>query len=219
MSSESTNHLFFRPLTRREAYSRLSETEYYPYAYYRANFHHEIAEDCAERCVYCDAHEAEVGGREAMQIDHFRPHSRSEFEHLKDVPTNFHHSCARCNNWKRAKWPSQNPQTSHDGSVGFIDPFNDDRRIYFEVQHDGELRALHPVGSYLIKLLALNRPYLRLLRLRRILRAHLKEFADSRFPEWEAAASGKGKMTRQELATDLLKVKNLMEVAWPEHEK
>lgn len=74
-----------------------------------------------------------------MQIDHFRPHSRSEFEHLKDDPSNFHHSCARCNNWKRAKWPSTVPGSSHDGMVGFVDPFNDDRRLYFEVLPDGEL--------------------------------------------------------------------------------
>jgi hypothetical protein len=194
-----------------------SETEYHPYAHFRQHYHHEIAEDCAERCVYCDSHEDEVGGREATQIDHFRPHSRPEFEHLKDVPTNFHHSCARCNNWKRAKWPSKIPDAPHDGWIGFIDPFNDDRRNYFEVQPDGELRALHPVGNYLIRLFALNRPFLCLQRLRRILRAQLKDFAEVRLREWEAAAEGKGTMTRKELAADVIKLKHLWELASPEY--
>ncbi len=216
MISQPTKPEFFRQLVRRSSYSRPSETEYYAYAHYRANYQHEIAEDCAQRCVYCDSHENEVGGREAMQIDHFRPHSRQEFEHLKDVPTNFLHSCARCNNWKRAKWPSPNPDASHDGRVGFIDPFNDDRRIYFEVQPDGELRAIHPVGTYLIKLLALNRPYLRLLRLKRILRAQLIDFANSRMQTWEAAAKGEGTLTREQLAADLLTYRRLSELASPD---
>lgn len=194
-----------------------SASEYYSYDHFRQHYHHEIAEDCAERCVYCDSHEDEVGGREATQIDHFRPHSLPEFEHLKDVPTNFHHSCARCNNWKRAKWPSKNPDAPHDGRVGFIDPFNDDRRHYFEVQSDGELRAIHPVGDYLIKLFALNRPFLRLQRLRRILRAQIKDLANSRLPEWEAAARGEGTMTREEVAADLLKVTRLWEIAAPNY--
>lgn len=184
-------------------------TEYYPYAHYRANYHHEIAEDCAERCVYCDAHECEVGGREAMQIDHFRPHSRPEFEHLKDVPTNFHHSCARCNNWKRAKWPSTDQNNCHDGIAGFIDPFADDRRLYFEILPDGEVRGLNSVANYLIRLFALNRPYLRLRRLRRILRAQLETYRREREPEWEAAARGERPLTYEQLAADFLEYRRL----------
>ena len=209
MSSEPINPQFFRRLTRRVAYSQRSETEYHPYAHYRANYHHEIAEDCAERCVYCDSHEGEVGGREAMQIDHFRPHSRPEFEHLKDAPTNFHHSCARCNNWKRAKWPSADANHCHDGITGFIDPFADDRRLYFEILSDGGLRGLNPVGRYLIRLFALNRPFLRLLRLRRILRAKLENFCREREAEWNAAKRGEGTLTREQLASDIAEIRRL----------
>jgi hypothetical protein len=215
VSHQTTQPLFFRLLVRRDKYSRPSDVEHYAYAYYRANYHHEIAEDCADRCVYCDAHEDDVGGREAMQIDHFRPHGLPAFEHLKDVPENFHHSCARCNNWKRAKWPSTDPTASHDGLVGFIDPFADDRSLYFEVLHDGELRALHPVGNYLIKLLALNRPFLRLLRLRRLLRAQLEDFAQSRLDEWEAAARGEGTITREQIAKEVLKINQMWRLCSP----
>lgn len=215
MSFDPLNPQFFRKLVRRTAYSRPSDTEFYAYTYFRKRYHHEIAEDCVERCVYCDAHEDEVGGREAMQIDHFRPHGLAEFEHLKDVPTNFHHSCARCNNWKRARWLSSDPSATHDGTVGFIDPFNDDRRLYFEVLPDGELRALHPVGRYLIRLLALNRPFLRLLRLRRILRAKLEEFTRTRLPIWEAAARGEGSVSREELAAETVELNRLWLLSSP----
>ena len=209
MSSEPIRPQFFRRLTRRIAYSQRSKSDYHPYAYYRAHYHHEIAEDCANRCVYCDEHEGEIGGREAMQIDHFRPHSRPEFGHLKDVPSNFHHSCARCNNWKRAKWPSTDPNNSHDGSAGFIDPFADDRKLYFQILSDGEVRGLNPVGNYLIRLFALNRPYLRLLRLRRILRAQLETYRREREPEWEAAIRGEGTMTIQHLASEFAEFRRL----------
>jgi hypothetical protein len=144
-----------------------------------------------------------------MQIDHFRPHSRPEFKHLKDVPTNFHHSCARCNNWKRAKWPSTDPANSHDGSTGFIDPFADNRMLYFEILPDGEVRGLNKVGRYLVRLFALNRPFLRLLRLRRILRAELETFRRDREPEWEAAARGERPLTYGQLAAEFAEYRRL----------
>ena len=213
MSSQPIQPQFFRPLTRREAYSRPSATEFYPYVYFRAHYLHEIAEDCAERCVYCDAHESEVGGREAMQIDHFRPHSRPEFKHLENVPTNFHHSCTRCNNWKRAKWPSTDPNKCHDGRAGFVDPFADDRRLYFEVLPDGEVRGLNQVGRYLIRLFSLNRPFLRLLRLRRILRAQLEDYRRAREPEWDAAVRGEGSLTREQLAAEFNEFRRLCDIS------
>lgn len=216
MEHKAIEPQFFRRITRRTTYSQISETEFHPYAHFRKHYHHEIAEDCAERCVYCDSHESEMGGREAMQIDHFRPHSRPEFENLKDNPTNFHHSCARCNNWKRAKWPSSDPDASHDGSVGFIDPFNDNRQLYFEVLSNGELRGLNPVGIYLIRLFALNRPFLRLLRLRRILCAQLENYCRERLPEWEAAQRGEGTLTLEELAKEFAEYRRLYQLCSPE---
>lgn len=144
-----------------------------------------------------------------MQIDHFRPHSRPEFEHLKDVPTNFHHSCARCNNWKRAKWPTSDPNNCHDGRTGFVDPFTDDRKLYFEILPDGKVNGLNPVGNYLIRLFALNRPYLRLLRLRRILRAQLETYIQDRQSDWDAAIRGEGTLTIQQLASEFAEFRRL----------
>ena len=76
--------LFFPALTRREAYSVKANGEFYTYSHYRS----EIAVDCQHRCVYCDSKADEVGGTEAMQLDHFRPESLPEFEHLVNDPRN-----------------------------------------------------------------------------------------------------------------------------------
>ncbi len=169
------------------------------------------------RCVYCDVHENDVGGREAMQIDHFRPHSRPEFKHLKNDPKNFHHSCVQCNNTKRANWPSSNPNASHDGAVGFVDPFNDNRLVYFDVSPDGELCARHPVGTYLICLFKLNRPFLSQLRKRHIYRAQLESLYQARKPEWEAAAQGKGTLTLEALAKEVGEFERLVQLVLPDY--
>ena len=153
---------FFPLLKRRGSYSSKPDGGgFFAYRHFRKHFQHEIAEDCVCRCVYCDSHENEMGGREQMEIDHFRPYTRKGFEHLENNPCNFHHSCGRCNRLKSAKWPSTNPNQSHDGVVGFVDPFAEDRREYFSVESDGELKPLRPPSQYLIRVLALNRPHLK----------------------------------------------------------
>jgi hypothetical protein len=195
---------FFAPLKRRAKYSlkQAQGTEtFYSYEYYRDHFRGEIAEDCACRCVYCDSHEMEVGGRESMELDHFRPWSRAEFKHLKDNPANFHHACGRCNRLKGAKWPSTHKTEPHDGKVGFIDPFVDDRRRYFRVNADGSLTCQQHPATYLVKLLQLDRPLLKLLRVRRILRQEVAAYIEKVLPEFEAAATGGGTLSRDQLAS------------------
>lgn len=159
---------FFCQLSRRNKYSMRGDGSMYSYRYYRENFQHEIAEDCNMRCVYCDCHESVMGGRDAMQIDHFRPYSIPRFEALENNPNNFHHACGRCNLLKNHHWPSTQQDFSHDGSVGFIDPFLELRAEFFCVKDDGTLEPIKPPAHYLIKLLALNRPHLKLLRRRRL---------------------------------------------------
>lgn len=205
----ATSSEFFPSLKRRAQYTTKPNGEFYAYRYYREHFHHEIAESCVCRCVYCDSHEAEMGGREQMQIDHFRPYTRACFEHLEDEPENFHHACVRCNSLKSDKWPSTHPTAPHDGTVGFVDPFADDRRRYFKVEDDGELVPLQHPAEYLIRVLALNRRHLKLLRLRRILHAQLQAYVAENSPRWEKAARGEGGMTQQELGQALMECKRL----------
>jgi hypothetical protein len=158
--------LFFPVLTRRDAYSVKSDGTSYVYSHYRS----EIAEDCQHRCVYCDARADEVGGAEAMQLDHFRPESFPEFEHLVNDPRNIHYACGRCNLWKSNFWPARGSTGTHNGSEGFVDPFSHDRRAYFEVLPDGRIQPLQPPAKYLIRLLRLDREYMRKLREMRILK-------------------------------------------------
>lgn len=174
----SSNSTFFGVLTRRARYQKHSVSgEHLAYAEYREV----TAEDCKNRCVYCDSHEDTIGGREAMQLDHFRPWNKgfgSEkerlFKHLKDDPTNLVHSCAVCNRFKAARWPTEDPSSPHDNEKGWVDPFAEKRSDYLVVDANGEVTPGKPLGVYLIKTLRLNRPLLQRQRELRNLIAHLE---------------------------------------------
>jgi hypothetical protein len=213
MASPVVDPPFFGVLVRRAKYACLANGGNYAYAYFRAHHQHEIAEDCLLRCVYCDCHENEAGGRESMELDHFRPWSRPGFEHLKDEPRNLHHACGRCNRLKSNKWPSTDAVASHDGTVGFIDPFHEPRHIYFEVAPDGELIALRLPATYLIRLLALNRPLLKLLRRRRIYEAELNRYEAANLARWEAAAAGQSDASAQEIAREFAEYRRLRQLS------
>jgi hypothetical protein len=66
--------------------------------------------------------------------------------------------------------PSRGSEGTHNGSEGFVDPFIEDRRVYFRIASDGSIRALQPPASYMIRLLRLDREFLRKLRQLRILK-------------------------------------------------
>ncbi len=131
---------------------------------YRA-YRQEIREDCLGRCVYCDAHENEIGGREVMTLDHFRP--REHYKWLVNAPNNLVWCCTKCNELKGSKWPALGTSDTVSGNDGFIDPFAEDRNNYFEVKIDGRLEPLKVPAQYLIRLLSLNRSGLQLIRRRR----------------------------------------------------
>jgi hypothetical protein len=177
---------FFGPLVRRASYETRAGGGHYDYTHYRAA----IAEDCKFRCVYCDLHEDKIGGREAMEMDHFRPWQKTfgaanerRFEHLRNEPTNLVHSCGVCNGYKRAFWPSEDPEVNYDNEKGWIEPFDECRADFFNVEQDGTLVARKAPGSYTIKKLRLDRPLLKRLREKEILRDQLE--TELR-PKWEA---------------------------------
>lgn len=154
----------FRSFKRRAEYERREDGRYYPYRHYSGA----IAEDCECRCGYCDTHEAGLGGREAMSIDHFRPWQKTfgekeerKFEHLRDDPENLVHACRVCNGFKWAHWPTEDPDLAFDHEKGWIDPFTADRGKFFAVEEDGTLVALQAPGQYQIGKLRLNRPVLK----------------------------------------------------------
>jgi hypothetical protein len=160
--------MFFPTLTRRGAYSVKADGGFYIYSHYKT----EISEDCQHRCVYCDATADEVGGHEAMQLDHFRPESFPEFENLINDPRNLHYACGRCNLWKSDWWPARGSNATHNGTEGFVDPFIENRQGYFQVDGDGYIHPLRAPAGYMIRLLRLDREFLRKLRELRILKQH-----------------------------------------------
>ncbi len=120
--------------------------------------------------LYCDAITDEVGGHEAMQLDHFRPESFPEFEHLINDPRNLHYACGRCNLWKSDWWPARGSDATHNGTEGFIDPFIENRQSYFQINPDGSIHPLRAPAGYMIRLLRLDREFLRKTRELRVLR-------------------------------------------------
>ncbi|WP_081015326.1 MULTISPECIES: HNH endonuclease [Pseudomonas] len=146
--------MFYPTLTRRTNYSKKPDNTYY------ADYHHyftEIKEDCQERCVYCDALLSEHGD-EGFHIDHFRPFVH--FSSLKSDPNNLVLACSKCNIWKSKNWPTNmyfHVHASHDGTVGFIDPFLEPLSDYFEVEPSGRLLTKGTVAKYMLELLHLNR--------------------------------------------------------------
>jgi hypothetical protein len=165
---------FYPKLVRRAKYLTKNNGKFYVYARYRD----EIGEDCLRRCVYCDAHEEDVGGDSVMELDHFRPISFTEFKHLTNDPQNLHYSCRSCNNLKREYWPARGTAKTYVGTDGFVDPFLVNRLDYFSCQSNGQIKAKTPPAAYMIGLLGLDRPFMRRLRQKRILMSQITSLAE-----------------------------------------
>ncbi|MFE1816180.1 HNH endonuclease [Metapseudomonas otitidis] len=160
-------HLFFPQIIRTKNYTVKACGGFYGYASYNEVIH----ADCQNRCVYCDV-KLEENGHEGFALDHFRP--QEHFPDLKNNPNNLVISCGKCNRNKSSHWPvGTNTAATHDGTVGFIDPFQCDRHQYFQVEPAGTLSPLQGPSTYLIKLLGLNRASRVLVRKHRILNAKI----------------------------------------------
>jgi len=165
---------FYPKLARRTEYLTKKNGKFYVYARYRL----EIAEDCLKRCVYCDAHEYEVGGASVMELDHFRPRSLVEFKDLINDPRNLVYSCRNCNGLKHELWPALGTVHTFVGTDGFIDPFEVNRRHYFAVRANGRIEARKSPAGYMISLMGLDRPFMRRLRQSRRLMAKVVALAE-----------------------------------------
>jgi hypothetical protein len=180
----SRDHVIFYPIIKRRTdYSIKSNGEYYHYHHYRQ----EIREDCLMRCVYCDVQEAECGGDEIMELEHFRP--QKHFARLSNDPNNLVYSCSGCNNLKSDYWPALDggsDLTITEEGEGFLEPFIEDRNDYFHVMENGELVETKPPAKYMIILLALNRGTRRRIREIRIQKIKLIEMVDTEIEEFES---------------------------------
>ena len=120
------------------------------------------------RCVYCDCHENELNGPGSMNLDHFRPKKYPQFRHLVNDPYNLVWACGTCNRGKWDHWPALGTDGTVVGNEGFIDPFVENRRDYFDVSENGKLVALKAPAKYMIALLALNRQHAKMKRKMRL---------------------------------------------------
>lgn len=168
--------LFYPTLTRRGTYKTVSNGNYY--ADY-IKYYNEIESDCQKRCVYCDIFLDEMGG-EGMQLDHFRPKSIPEFALFKNDPNNLVLSCPKCNRLKSNHWPADISSTAtYTVDCGFIDPFKEDRKNYFEIERTGEIKGKKPPSKYIIRLLKLDRMARRQVRRKRLLDAEISFVIDA----------------------------------------
>lgn len=147
--------MFFKKITRR------AENEYYSnrgdfYADYRQNYT-KIAEDCDNKCVYCDITIDESGGDE-MHLDHFRP--QEHFEEISTHPYNLYLSCPKCNILKTSDWPATRTITgpTYIGRIGYIDRFQHDCTLFLHVDKTGHIIPISGPIEYMIKKMHLNRP-------------------------------------------------------------
>ena len=115
------------------------------------------------RCAYCISHEDVMGGYDAMEVDHFRPWRRTEFQHLEKKWANLYYTCRRCNQHKWKHWP-----TTDQNALGFrfIDPCEEDPDDHIRLTRHPKtdelswLQHLTPVGEYSIDKIRLNRKQL-----------------------------------------------------------
>ncbi|EPK6146003.1 TPA: HNH endonuclease [Klebsiella variicola] len=156
--------MFYPKLTRRKNYSIKKGGGYYRYSYYKD----EILTDCQKRCVYCDLL-LEEHAYEGMHLDHFRP--QVYFKTITNDPNNLVISCPKCNILKSNHWPCDKllaSTPSHNGKVGFVDPFMESFSDYFLVGDDGVLEPLKDPAAYMLTVFDLNRQARVLSRKKRI---------------------------------------------------
>lgn len=162
-------YLFFPRLARSSQYPKKNNGDHYAYDSYRA----QVQSDCDHRCIYCDIKIDEMG-YEGFALDHFRP--QEFFPHLKNTPENLMAACPKCNRRKSSHWPlPKDSADTHDGYVGFLDPFQCDRHDYFDIKSTGELTSRQGPADYMIRLLGLNRPSRLTVRKVRILKRRVDQ--------------------------------------------
>lgn len=113
-----------------------------------------IAEECFYQCVYCSIHEAQFGGIDHFQIDHFKP--QKKFPHLKDDILNLFYVCPICNRFKSDDWPGE-PDLN---SISYIEPSKHNYSQIFQLKENFEIEGKYIAANYMIHRIYLNRAQL-----------------------------------------------------------
>lgn len=103
-----------------------------------------LRKDFVFRCAYCERTEAYLGGREAFEVDHFRPVNK--FPDLDCDYENLYYVCGKCNRHKSGTWPSLAQAVQ---GARFADPCTEDPYLdHLREMDDGGLEELTLCGSY-----------------------------------------------------------------------
>lgn len=108
----------------------------------------QLRQDFLHACGYCGDGDRFYGGLPGYHVDHFAPKKR--FPAREFVYTNLVYSCPYCNRGKSDKWIGDDPDQSHDGQAGFIDPCLPDFDDHLERDAEGRFVAKSAVGGYMI---------------------------------------------------------------------
>lgn len=117
-----------------------------------------LREDFHQRCGYCGDHDFFQDTR--YEIDHFVPKC-IDSSREKDY-SNLVYSCSRCNNSKRAQWPTNDKDKPNDGCVGWVDPCDPSYSDNFERLSDGSIKSATQLGDWMWTALSLGNPTHRL---------------------------------------------------------
>lgn|SRR5574343_21001 len=117
-----------------------------------------LRREAAERCVYCAINENPIGGYDHFHVEHFRPKSLSQFNHLLNDFENLFYACAICNRFKSNDWPND-PVLDHS-IISYPDPKDVDYNTLFFCQENGILGGNFVASKYMVEKLNLNRPQL-----------------------------------------------------------
>lgn len=117
-----------------------------------------LRREAAEKCVYCAISENPIGGYDHFHVEHFRPKSLSQFNHLLKEYENLFYACAICNRFKSNDWPND-PVIDHS-IISYPDPKNVDYNTLFFCEENGILKGSYIASRYMVEKLNLNRPQL-----------------------------------------------------------
>lgn len=127
------------------------------YSYHKDTIRQQSSNDSKNKCVYCGLHESQFGGERNFQVDHFRPKSFPEFQHLDNDYNNLYWACCVCNNLKRDDWPS-NDISPED--ICYLDPMQYDYNTMNLVHSNGLVESTTVAMKYINERLGFNRSHL-----------------------------------------------------------
>lgn len=106
----------------------------------------ELREDFGKICGYCGKSERVT--KKGFEIDHFVPQDIDPTR--RNDYTNLVYSCFTCNRKKSNKWPTKDPNKSHDGREGLVDPASEEYDSHLKRDINGAIVPLSDLGKYMI---------------------------------------------------------------------